>query len=381
MKKAIYYVMFIISILCSAPAFGAVPGYLSRYETNYQIYDLGLMEGGSTSIAYSVNNNMMVAGDAANGTGMQHAFVSSGSGLNLIAGTSGYSKVKGINDAGQVVGYRDVGGGKTEAYLYQNGSMQSLGGLGVSSYAYGMNNWGQVVGSYKTSTGDTLAFLYDGIDLQSMGTLGGNSSIAKDINELGGATGYSTTTSGYDHAFRYGAGIGRMEDIGTLGGDNSYGNAINRYGHTVGYSETASGGDSHAFYYDGDTMRDMGTLGGDNSFANNINEFGFVVGYSETADGKNHAFVYHQEAFWYEGATIIDLNDFISGDSEWESITNAYDINEWGQIVGVGVIDGQMHAFLMNPDGLEYSPVPLPGTSMLLGSCITLLAALKRRRG
>jgi probable HAF family extracellular repeat protein len=259
--------------------------------------------------------------------------------------------------------------------------MEVLPGLGGNrTYAYGLNNWGMVVGSSQTKSGETHGFLFDGISITDLGTLGGNTSIAKDISDMSAITGYSATAAGATHAFIYRAGGGQMEDIGTLGGVNSYGNAINRYGQVVGASELASG-DRQAFFYDGEEMRGLGTLGGSESSATGINDMGFVVGYSQTAEGKEHAFVYHDQAFWYSGATLIDLNDFIPEDSGWESLSAAYDINEWGQIVGVGTIGGEVHSFMLNPVEVGLSQVPLPGTFLLFGSCITLFGMLKRRNG
>ena len=378
MKKLLNIFFLILNfLLLSAPVYGTTPDYLSRYKADYDLYDLGSVTGG-TSFAYSVSNAMEVAGYTANGSG-QKAFVYSGGVMqNIGVATTLNSKAMAINDSGQVAGY--VSNGHAEAYLYQNGTTQFLGNLGGNSYAFGLNSWGQVVGSSKTKNGDTHGFLYDGTSMRDIGTLGGNFCIANDISDLGGVVGTSTTGSGDDHAFLYSAGTGYMKDIGTLGGSNSYGNAINLYGQAVGASDTISD-DSHAFFYNGDTMLDLGTLGGSESAANGINDLGFVVGYAETADSEIHAFIYHEKAFWYDNVTMVDLNDFIPDGSDWGCLTAAYDVNEWGQIVGIGTTkDGEIHAFLLNPTDVQLSQVPVPGTFILFSSCVLLLGTLKRRK-
>ncbi len=379
MKKGLLFlVLCMVCVFQGVPAFGARPDYASQYELEYNIYDLGTVAGGSTK-AYGVNNSATVTGDVTSRTGSKSGFVYSNEAMVKIdAGNGTFTSARAINDAGQVTGYTT--NGSAEAFIYEKGALEGLGTLGGrSSYAQGMNNWGMVVGYSDTKSGETHAFVYDGISMQDVGTLGGNFSIAKDISDLGGVVGYASTEEGYDHAFIYGAGTGHMEDIGTLGGDNSYGYSINRFGHAVGYAETEEG-NNQAFYYDGETMLGLGTLGGDESYAFSINEFGFVVGSAETNGGESHAYIYHENDFWYYGTTIIDLNDFVDEDSGWECLTAAYDVNEWGQIVGTGIVDGELHAFLMSPFDIDVSEVPLPGSSILLGSCVSLFIASRRRR-
>ena len=75
--------------------------------------------------------------------------------------------------------------------------------------------------------------------------------------------------------------------------------------------------------------------------ANGINDSGLVVGNSSTANANSHAFL-------YDGSTMIDLNDLISPTSGWV-LLNATAINNSGQIVGSGTIDGQTNAYLLTP--------------------------------
>ncbi len=55
-------------------------------------------------------------------------------------------------------------------------------------------------------------------------------------------------------------------------------------------------------------------------------------------------------AFLWENDVLYDLNWFLPEDSEWERLEAATDINNRGEIVGVGVIEGEKVGFLMTPD-------------------------------
>jgi probable HAF family extracellular repeat protein len=96
------------------------------------------------SCAYGISNNGQVVGEIGN-----HAFLfDNGKVLDLGSlSSSGWSKAKGINDLGQVVGTSSACDGSTNhAFLYSNGKMMDLGHLGGNSEAFSINNKGQVVG-------------------------------------------------------------------------------------------------------------------------------------------------------------------------------------------------------------------------------------------
>ena len=184
--------------------------------------------------------------------------------------------------------------------------------------------------------------------MRSLGTLaGGTSSWAFGINNSGQVAGYSGTASGFNHAFISGANGGALRDLGTLGGRFSFGLALNNYGQVTGRAET-SAGQTHAFLsgVNGGPLQDLGTLGGFSSAGNAINDLGWVVGTSYLSDNAS------QRAFLYTAATgMIDLNTLLPISSGW-ILQEARGINENGQIVGVGTINGQTHGFLLTPQNL-----------------------------
>ena len=99
-------------------------------------------------------------------------------------------------------------------------------------------------------------------------------------------------------------------------------------------------------------MTDLGNLG-QTSFAFAINSKRQVVGHSLANDDTFHAFL------WENGGPMIDLNVFIPEGSSLQQLTDAININERGEILGVGVPPGVSpkdlefggHVFLLVPNG------------------------------
>lgn len=118
-------------------------------------------------------------------------------------------------------------------------------------------------------------------------------------------------------------------------------------------------------------MTDLGTLSGAHiSDARGINDKGQVVG-SSTSSGIESDI---SHAFLYSGGSMLDLNDLLPSGSGW-TLAEAFDINDLGQIVGNGSINGETHAFLMTP-----TAVPAPSSAWLLGSGLMGLIGVARRR-
>jgi probable HAF family extracellular repeat protein len=301
------------------------------------ITDLGTF--GSDTYAYGINDSGQVVGDSYTSDDSDHAFIwQNGVMTDLDTLGGGYSYANGINSSGQVVGCSLTSDYSYHAFIWQNGVMTDLGTFGSDTYAYGINDSGQVAGYSMISNGNYHAFIWQNGVMTDLGTLGGgyyNGSRAWGINNSGQVAGYSYTSDGSDHFFIWQNGV--MTDLGTLGGTGSYVGGINDSGQVVG-SYITSYGPYHAFIWQNGVMTDLGTLGGGYSYANGINNSGQVVGDSYTSDGSYHAFI------WQNG-TMTDLNTLLPENSGWE-LQRAGDINNSGQIVGAGVINGQYRAFL-----------------------------------
>lgn len=323
----------------------------------YTITDLGTL-GGHASAAAAINNSGQVTGWSTTADGATRAFLYSAGAMTDLGTLTGgsFSMGTALNDLGQVVGSSGINAFGpmfqefTQGFLWENGSMRSLGALYCpcsfnrrygTSAAFGIDGQGQVVGDSETLRGTVFrhAFLWRNGAMQDIGGGGGSFSIsaAYGINMLSQVVGVFDT-----RAFLWETGV--HQDLGTLPDHaSSTARAINEPGQIVGESVSATGLESRAFLWESGVMSDLGTLAGDpSSDAKAINSCGQVVGRSGTRDGSvSRAFLWHN-------GTMRDLNSPMAMLAGWV-FTSATGINDRGQIVGAGLHDGQVRAFLLTP--------------------------------
>ena len=296
--------------------------------------------GGSSSAGNALNDLGQVAGDSwiANDAQLHAFFYANGSMRDVGTIGGNYATAAAVNNAGMVAGDSTTAAGANHAFLFNGAAIFDLGTLGGNnSSAVGLNNVGQVAGNSTLANGRTHAFLYNG-GMQDLQTLGGISSQAAALNDLGEVVGESFTVNNQKHAFVYRNGA--MSDLGTLGGTSSTAYAINASGQIAGDSLTA-GGQSHAFLFSNGQLLDLGTLGGNYSTAYALNNLGQVVGDSANGGGISRAYL------WRDG-TMIDLNTLLAPNSGWDLYTAQF-INDAGQIVGYGFLNGNFAWFLLSP--------------------------------
>jgi probable HAF family extracellular repeat protein len=315
----------------------------------YKVTDLGTL-GGTESIATAINASGEITGGATTAAGAYHAFLyANGSmkDLGTLGGPS--SQGQGINKSGTIAGYAQLPPGTVvggypphpvslySGFIDSNGSMTALGPPGGAAYA--INNDGQVVGECAGG-----ACLFSGGTITGLGSLGGTSGStqATALNSYSEVVGYSYLPDGNFRGFFWIDGT--MTALGTLGGDWSQAYGINDAGEITGIAYTAGNLGAHAFIYSGGYLKDLGTLGGAYSTGTAINSNGVVVGYATPANPYASGY----RAFVYSRSKMYDLNGLIAAKSGWV-LEAANGINDAGEIVGYGSINGLEHAFLLTP--------------------------------
>ncbi len=301
-------------------------------QTTYTIIDLGVLPGGISSQANSINNSGQVVGES----GGRAFFWSSGSGMQDLGTFPGgtFSQAFGINDSSQVVGTSTIGSffAERHAFLWSSGSgMQDLGTLPNPSEniseARGINASGQL-GSLQA----------------------GGESFAYAIDDSGKVVGTSGIPSG-ESAFLWSSGSG-MQDLGMLpGGTLSEAFGINNSGQVVGY--TFISGARPGFLWTSESgMQNLGVFGV--GVARDINDSGQIVA------GGTRAFLWSSESGLQDLSALPEV--LAAG---WTLLVQANAINNAGQIVGWGFINGRTHAFLLSPAVNHIIKLSRPDGSMI----------------
>jgi probable HAF family extracellular repeat protein len=366
----------------------------------YTVTDLGTLGGpGTNSAGFDLNNAGWVAGSSNRVPGgPQHAFVWFGSGPLVDLGTldkgacpecnSGADGPNALGEAaiGSETQRMDPNGEDFCAYgshrqclaaVWRAGKMTALPNLpgGYNANAFGINNRGQLTGFAETGYADSTCAIATpfqvnrfqaviwgpGGELQELSPLkakGDTVAFAFGINDSGQVVGSSGTcaTQGLPPANVTGLHAvlwekdGTPTYLGTLGdAANTKFNAaasINSSGDVAGTSQFTDG-TIHSFLWTRKTgMQDLGTLPGAivtvSGCCDTLNNRGQVVGFS--IDGTT----FESRAFLWQNKVITDLNTLIAPGSGWQ-LLGAYSINDAGEIVGQGMIDGELHTFLAIP--------------------------------
>ncbi len=370
----------------SRAAFMALMGLSAasaQIVSTYSVNNLGDLTGFTYPSPAAINNRGQVAGGAnTSNFSVTHAFRTapnspinpSTDDLGLLPGATSAS-ASGINNLGQVSGaasgYSDF---SARAFRGDPGN-PALVDLGVfsgtlsglpSSYGNGINDVGQVTGAatvvrpapcsgFQSHAFRTLPNgpLSTADDLSTLGNGGCGFSDGYAINASGQVAGYSSSFLSPQTVFLATPGMAD-QDLGGLGGLLRTAYGINNAGQVVGASKITNVGTAFNYYNaflvsSGSSMVDLGTLGGSYSFAHGINSAAQIVGSSTTpGDTASHAFL-------YENGSIYDLNVFIPAGTGWV-LENASAINDVGQIVGTGTLNGVYSAFRLDPVATEEAP-------------------------
>jgi hypothetical protein len=242
------------------------------------------------------------------------------------------SQAAAVNEAGRVVGYYSTATSVKKAFI-QMSSAQGDTRVALSSstgsspaWATAINNAANVsiVGSYQ--------------DYNSWSTYG---AVWKQVAGTDGThpTDYVRTDApllnlnGYD------------EDV--------YLRGINDAGKVVGNSPNYTGDSMKAVLWDGSspTLTVLETTFPANATAFGINNTDLIVGAATNPDGIDHAVVWKGDT-----PTMLDLNDYLSayiGDGNtFDTLSQAWAVNDYngGAVVGYGIRDGHVRAFIATPE-------------------------------
>ena len=327
--------------------------------------------------------------------------------LGNLSGTA--SEGNTINNIGWAIGAADQTGDTTEhATVWIYGLRFDLGTLGGPNSDVqwpNKNDHGQIAGFSETAALDPLgeswsctAFTPTGVPtghvctgfvwqfgvMSPLPTLGGNNGFAAGENNLGEIVGWAETTV-HDSTcvlpqvlqflpVVYGPGVGQITQLPTFVSSgvvdpDGAATAINDNGQIVGISgtcDTSVGAFSakHALLWENGTVISLGNLGGQGwNTPMAINRRGdTIVGFSDLPGDVSagvltpnfHAFIWTKES-----GKMTDIG-VLPGDT----LSEALDVNDQGQVVGVSI--PSFHAFIYENNKLRDLNVLMPKGSPLL---------------
>jgi probable HAF family extracellular repeat protein len=289
-----------------------------------------------------------------------------------------------VNNRGWVAGFSRLPADQSRrATLWRDGALTDLGTLGGPNSSVGWpvkNNRGIVVGISQTAMPEPLGerwscsafftgpdnvgftclgFVWENGVMRALPTLGGNNGFAAGANSRGQVVGWAENTVRdltcvAPQVLQFRAVVWNLEkdhieieELPLLPDDtSSAATAINNRGQVVGISGTcdqAIGRHTarHAVLWDKGMVIDLGNLGAPHWVTPTaINEQGDVVGFASQRGADPNALLFH--AFlWTKHDGIRNL-----GALPGDVASQAFGINEQGQVVGVSSGPGGVRAFL-----------------------------------
>ena len=287
--------------------------------------------------------------------------------------TAFLSVVTSVNNLGLLAGYENIKSSGQEPSIWQSGAVSVLTpySTDTNGAVYAANDSGLLVGITFSFDSDYNFTPLHAVEWRNgtpilLANLSGDSGdgVALGINDAGIVAGHSNSTttltdgSEIEHAVIWKNGV--TTALATVSGElSSYAQGINAGGEVSGSIQFANG--SHAALWQADgSVTDLGALTGYGwAWARAINDLGQAVGSVSTADPNGSTTGSDHAVLWQNG-TATDLNTLLPANSGWV-LQDALSINDEGQIVGTGTLNGTAASFLLNLNGANSAASPSAG--------------------
>jgi uncharacterized membrane protein len=338
-------------LVAAALAIGGTVGWQQDTDAQapararYRIIDLGTL-GGEFSRALSVNNRGEVSGESLLAdNGDVAAFYWGGGGMRQLTPYDplavGSSAGKAINDSGVVVGYYDPSSfpNTPPVRMFRYDSATDTLEFLAEGSANDINNAGQILARGPGAHD----YIIGGVDLDA--AFGGAGVNASRLNAAGEVAVGGALAGQGSFIYRQGQFV-PVPEIGAA--------ALNDFGQVAGTYQVdlgINGIRTRAALVEPDGVvrrfAPLNTLG--LARASAINNHGQIVGHEVTFVSGHRV----TTAFIIENGVTRRLQDLLPSGSGWTlsgDFGEANDINDRGEIVGTGLINGEWHAFLMTPE-------------------------------
>jgi uncharacterized membrane protein len=349
------------SVACLAFAASALA------QPQYAVTDLGVLPGCDTSVAVGLNDRGDVAGYCQNGGDQVAVIWRNGQIINLGKLAKGHSaSANSINSSGVAVGDGDLGDYRPQVWVTTASGLYNFF-QAANSHALFITDSGLIGGNYiKGFSGNgwrAALWTQDPKDPRKWQTItlpvipGNNSksdsTTAWGFNQFGQAAGWAVNDIIGQHACLWNNDSAHsIVDLGTFPGDwSSIGWGINGLGQVAGESHPPFG--SRAIIWDNDaahTAIELPLLPGDNyGSAIALNSLGHALGWSALSQDGTWNRGPQKPVLWRDGS-VFELQAVLdSATGAGWTIVTASAINNPGQIVGLGVHNGQNRAYLLTP--------------------------------